>query len=311
MSDAEKENNQKYQETISFLTKNHIYPIYSKLNKLFFINPSKIEISKEKIEDIKNILNLIDKSECQKIREIIRTKISETRTNRSIKKWIKEERPREMLIKNGADSLSLSKLIAIILSTGGDGFSAQELGIRLLNKFLTLREIDRAQISEICTIRGIGKAKATQIKAALELGKRLIRESADKGKKISNINDVIMYVKDYYSPYLRYSEKELFNVILLDIRNKVIDNIQLSIGNSNATIVDPKEIIKEATKRSASAIIMVHNHPSGETEPSEADMETTRRVTEACNYIGIKILDHVIIGKNENDFLSFAEKGYL
>jgi DNA repair protein RadC len=311
MNDNKNEMIEDYNEALSFLILNHLYPCFSKKNKLYFINSNKITLNTSKIENIKDILNLTNPEECKKIRDIIKNKLSETRTTQPIKRWIKEERPREMLIKYGSGMLPLSKLIAIILSTGGEGVSAQELAIRLLNKFRTLRDLESATVSEICSIRGIGKAKASQIKASLELGKRLIREEAEKGKKISNINDVLMYVKEYYSPYLRYSQKELFNVILLDVRNKVIDNIELSVGNSTATIVDPKEIIKEATKRSASGIILVHNHPSGETEPSEADMDTTRKVAEACNYIGVKIIDHVIIGKNENDFLSFAEKGYL
>ncbi len=156
-----------------------------------------------------------------------------------------------------------------------------------------------ATISEICEIEGIGIAKAAQIKAALELGKRFYQESAKRHKKIKRPEEVINYVAEYYGPYLREAQKEFFSVILLDIKNKPIHNVELSKGSINASAVDPKEIIKEATLRSASSIILVHNHPSGRTEPSEEDTKITNCITQAYNLIGIKVLDHIIIGKRE------------
>jgi DNA repair protein RadC len=156
---------------------------------------------------------------------------------------------------------------------------------------------------------GIGMAKAAQIKASLEMGKRLMKEQAEKKRRISSVKDTIAYVRDYYGPYLRDSNKEFFNVILLDVKNKVIDNMELSKGSLTKTVVDPTEIIREATKRCASSIILVHNHPSGEVEPSNDDMMITNRVMEACKLVGIKVLDHIIIGKNE--FFSFLEEGLM
>jgi DNA repair protein RadC len=207
--------------------------------------------------------------------------------------------------------MSLSKLFAIILRTGGEGTNAEELAKRLLNKFGTLRAIASAPLAEICKINGIGPAKATQIKAALELGKRLYKEKAEKNRKINNADDVIGYVAEYYGPYLRDAKKEFFNVILLDIKNKPFHNVEISKGSISASIVDPKDVIKESTQRSASSIILVHNHPSGETEPSSEDVQITNRLIQACDIVGIKVLDHIIIGKNEEDYFSFAKAGLI
>jgi DNA repair protein RadC len=216
-----------------------------------------------------------------------------------------------MLLKFGPETLPLSKILAIILRTGKEGASAEELSKRLLNRFGTLREIDAAPVPEICKIGGIGQAKAVQIKAAMELGKRLYKENAEKQKRIKNAADVIGYVSEYYGPYLRDAKKEFFNVILLDVKNKPIHNVELSKGSVNASIVDPKEIMKEATLKTASAIILVHNHPSGDTEPSSEDIKITNRIVQACNLVGIKVLDHIIIGKNKEDYYSFAKSGLI
>jgi len=215
------------------------------------------------------------------------------------------------LIKNGPENLPLSKLLAIIIRTGSDSKSAEELAKVLLNEFGSLRGLDRAEISQLCSIPGIGIAKAVEIKAALEIGKRLYREEVDLGTKIKGPKDVVMYVREYYAPYLRDLNKEVFNIILLDHRNKVIDNIEISRGSINASIVDPREIIREATLKSASSIILVHNHPSGETSPSMDDIETTNRIIDACRIVGIKVLDHIILGKNNVDYTSFAELGLI
>jgi DNA repair protein RadC len=122
---------------------------------------------------------------------------------------------------------------------------------------------------------------------------------------------VINYVCEYYAPYLRDQEKEFFNIILLDIKNKPIDNIEISKGSGNATIVDPKEIVKMASLKSAYSVILVHNHPSGETTPSQDDIELTNRIVSACELLGIKVLDHIIIGKYMEDFYSFAKEGLI
>jgi len=298
-------------EIIDFLVGNSIYPMISKKGKVFLKLPKKNYISEEKAKEIIKKLNIKTADDCKQIRDEVKKQVAELRENLPIKKWIKEERPREMLISSGPEFLSLSKLLAIILRTGKEGTSAEELSKRLLNKFGTLRAIDSATISEICEIDGIGPAKAAQIKAAFELGKRLYKESAIKQKKIKSPGDIIHYVAEYYGFYLRDAKKEFFNVILLDIKNKPIHNIEISKGSINASIVEPKEIIKEATIKSASSIILAHNHPSGVTEPSADDIKLTNKIIDACNFVGIKVLDHIIIGKNREDYYSFANEGLI
>lgn len=298
-------------EMFDFLAANAIYPMISKKGKIYFRCSKKAQLTRDRAEEIIEQLKIKTAEDCKRIRNEVKRRAAALRENRPIKEWIKDERPREMLIKHGPESLSLSKLLAIILRTGKEGTSAEELSKRLLNKFGALREIDSSPISEICKMDGIGPAKVAQIKAALELGKRLYKESAQKQKRIKKADDVISYVAEYYGPYLRDAKKEFFNVILLDIKNKPIHNIEIGKGSINASIVDPKEIIKEATIKSASSIILVHNHPSGDTEPSSEDINLTNRIIDACNLVGIKVLDHIIIGKNKEDYYSFAKWGLI
>ena len=300
-----------FEELINFLVVGRIFPMCSKKGKIFFRKPANTYLSDEKATEIIDQLNLKTAKDCERTRRIVRNKSRALRTTQPIRKWIKEERPREMLAKYGPDKLSLSKLLAILLRTGSEGVSAEELARRLLNHFKSLRGIDNASISELCKIESIGPAKASQIKSALELGKRFYKEEAEKRRRIRKAEDVIMYVSDYYAPHLRDANKEFFNVILLDARNKVIGNIEISKGSLTASVVDPKEIVKEATIRSASGVILVHNHPSGEPDPSDDDIETTDTIVRACNLVGIKVLDHIIIGKNRNDYMSFSEKGLI
>jgi len=298
-------------EIMDFLVANAIYPMCSKRGKIFLKCPRKWLLTDDKSEEIIAQLDIKTAEDCERIRKQIRKHVAARREHRPIREWIKEERPREMLIKYGPESLPLSKLLAIILRTGKEGVSAEELAKRLLNQFKTVRELDSAPVSEICKMDGIGYAKAAQIKAALELGKRLYKEGAEKRKKIKKADDVIEYVAEYYGPYLRDAKKEFFSIILLDIKSKPIGNVELSRGSLNVAIVDPKEIIKEATLRSAASIILVHNHPSGETDPSSEDMKITNRIVQACELVGIKVLDHIIIGKNQKDYLSFVKAGLI
>ncbi|HPB34573.1 MAG TPA: DNA repair protein RadC [Caldisericia bacterium] len=294
----------------NILVENKTYPYINKKGKLYFRKKIKF-LNDEKIEEIKNLFEIKDKESCDKFREEIKKEVLKNKEYVSIKNWVKEERPREMLIKYGEKNLSLSKLLSIILRTGKEGESAEELANKILNKYKSLREIDSVSIDELCKIEGIGLAKATQIKASFEIGKRLLKESSSEKKKIKNPDDIIDFVSEYYGSYLRDAKKEFFNIILLDIKNKVIDTIELSKGSINASVVDPREVIKEATLKSASSIILVHNHPSGDTEPSTDDINITKKIKEACDIVGIKVLDHIIIGKNKEDYTSFAKLGLI
>jgi DNA repair protein RadC len=305
---VKKESN-KYNEILDFLIENKVYPFWSKKNKIYF--KSKIQLNIEKQKEIIEVLKIENKESCEKIREFIKEKVNYKKEKLPIKNWVEDERPREMLLKIGEKNLPLSKLLAIILRTGKEGESAEELAKSLLNKYKSLREIDMAPINELIKIKGIGIAKATQIKAAFEIGKRLMKEESNKKRRIKKPVDIIEFVSEYYGPYLRDAKKEFFNVIFLDIKNKIIDTIELSKGSINSSIVDPKEIIKEATIRNSSSIVLVHNHPSGDTEPSQDDINITNKVKDACQIVGIRVLDHIIIGKDKNNYISFVTKGLL
>ena len=230
--------------------------------------------------------------------EKVHSKTLKLQEHSPITSWVREERPREMLVEKGPAALATSKLLAIILRTGRKGVNAEELGRRVYNYFGSLRSIDSASVQELCRIEGIGPAKAAQVMAALELGKRLIGEPARKTPRIRCADDAIRYVSEMYGPSLRDKQKEYFCIVLLNTKNRPVHNIEISKGSVNASIVDIREIIKEATLKAASGVILVHNHPSGETEPSEEDIKLTSDIVGACNHLGIKVLDHIIIGKH-------------
>jgi len=299
------------EELLDFMVANAIYPMYSKKGKVYLRCSKKGLLTEERSTEIIRQLNISTAEECEALRREIKTRVAKQRTNRPIKEWTKEERPREMLLRFGPENLATAKLLAIILRTGREGMSAEELGRALLNEFGSLRAINSAPISEISKIEGIGLAKAVQIKAAFELGKRFFRENAESRKKLNGPDDVIAYVSEFYAPYLRDQEKEFFSVILLDVKNKPIENVEISRGSVNTTVVDPKEVVKAASLKSASSVILVHNHPSGETTPSSEDVELTSRISYACDLVGVNVLDHIIVGKNPGDFYSFAREGLI
>ena len=230
-----------------------------------------------------------------------------------IKQWVKGERPREMLLEKGAAALPTSKLLAIILRTGRKGVNAEELGRRIYNHFGSLRSLDSASVQEICAIEGIGPAKSAQIMAALELGKRLIAEPAQKAPRIRCAQDALNYVAERYGPYLRDIKKGILLHRPARYQEQAPSTILKSKakGSVSASIVDIREIVKEATLKSASGVILVHNHPSGETEPSEEDIKLTRSIVDSCNLIGVKVLDHIIVGREVSDYYSFAKRGLL
>ncbi len=229
----------------------------------------------------------------------------------SIKYWAKDERPREMLAALGAENMPSTKLLAILLRTGTMGKSAEDIARRIMNKFQSIRALDQATIDELCTIDGIGQAKAIQIKAALELGKRLTMERANSVSKIQSPDEVVSYVADKIGIYHRDIKKEIFSMILLNIKNKPIKTVHLTSGTIDTSLVDPRDIIKIATQHSASAVILVHNHPSGDTSPSKDDMYTTHTIIKACSLVNLRVLDHIIIGSETADYYSFAKNGLM
>jgi DNA repair protein RadC len=228
---------------------------------------------------------------------------------RSIKEWPEDERPRERLMKRGADALSEAQLLAIVLSTGdaSSGQSALDLGRHLLQTFDGLRALDAASVAELCQTRGIGPAKATTIKAAFELGKRLSGEPATRKIKVTAPQDLV----SYFQPHLQYLRKEVFKVVLLDTKHQLLRDVTISEGSLSASLVHPREAFLPAIKESAAAVIFLHNHPSGDPTPSAEDKELTHRLAEVGQLVGIHVLDHIIIGTGTPGYISFRDAGLL
>jgi DNA repair protein RadC len=216
-----------------------------------------------------------------------------------------DQRPRERLIQHGAGSLSDAELLAIILRTGDGKHSAIDLAFHLLNRFNGFRGLDAISIEEMCEIRGIGPAKAAQIKAALVIGRRLEEEKQPDRRHIQTSQDVF----EYLHGRLRNQPREIFIMLLLTIKNKLIKEQKLFEGTLNQSLVTPREVLKEAINGQAASVIFVHNHPSGEPAPSPEDKQITKQLVEACKSAGIGVLDHVIIG--DGRFFSFADEGLL
>jgi len=222
-----------------------------------------------------------------------------------IKDLSAEDRPRERLIHHGAESLSNQELLAILLRTGTKEESVLQLANRLLHHFEGLRLLKGASLEEMTAIKGIGTAKAVQILAAIELGRRINNLQHDERFVIRTPQDGANYVMND----MRFLAQEHFVCLYLNVKNQVIHRQTLFIGSLNASIVHPREVFKEALRRSAASIICFHNHPSGDPSPSKEDIEVTKRLAECGKIMGIEILDHLIIG--EKKFVSLKEKGYL
>lgn len=202
------------------------------------------------------------------------------------------ERPRERMIKQGAHALSSSELVAILLRTGSNRQSALQLAQSLLSEIEGIENLQQITIEELTAIHGIGHAKAVQLLAAVELGRR-VRELVPATKyAIRMPQDAASYVSDD----LRHLQQEHFVVLLLDTKNCVVSQELITVGTLNSSIVHPREVFRPAIKKSVSAIILVHNHPSGDSTPSKEDIEVTKRLIKAGQLIGIDVLDHVIIG---------------
>ncbi|MDQ0156116.1 DNA repair protein RadC [Robertmurraya andreesenii] len=216
-----------------------------------------------------------------------------------------EERPRERFEQNGPESLSNHELIAILLRTGTKEESVLQLSNRLLTNFEGLRLLKDATLDEITAIKGIGKAKAIQVLAAVEIGRRISNLTYDDRYVIRTPEDGANYVMND----MRFLAQEHFVCLYLNTKNQVLHKKTVFIGSLNASIVHPREVFKEALRRSAASVICFHNHPSGDPAPSREDIEVTKRLVESGKILGIELLDHVIIG--ENKFVSLKEKGYL
>jgi DNA repair protein RadC len=222
-----------------------------------------------------------------------------------IRDFPQDERPRERFVQNGPQSLSNHELIAILLRTGTKDESVLQLSNRLLTNFEGLRMLKAATLEEMMEIKGIGQAKAIQILAAVEIGRRIANLKNEDRYVIRSPEDGANYVMND----MRFLSQEHFVCLYLNTKNQVLHKQTIFIGSLNASIVHPREVYREALKRSAASIIALHNHPSGDPNPSKEDIEVTKRLVECGKLIGIELLDHLIIG--ENKFVSLKEKGYL
>jgi DNA repair protein RadC len=217
-----------------------------------------------------------------------------------------DERPREKMLQRGADSLSHAELLAILLRTGSARETAVGLAGKILKECGSLRNLVSMSVEEITRIKGIGPVKAIQIKAGIELGKRVSRQQAFQDVPlIRSPKDVAALMMED----MRYLQKEHFVCLFLNTKNRVIAQETLSMGSLNASIVHPREVFLAAIKRSSASIICVHNHPSGDPTPSPEDIELTARLVEAGEIIGIDVLDHIVLG--DPGFVSLKEKGYM
>ncbi|MFO7959218.1 MAG: DNA repair protein RadC [Candidatus Brocadiia bacterium] len=223
----------------------------------------------------------------------------------TIKDMPETQRPRERLIESGAETLSDIELLAIIIGGGSPKATALDLANRLLTRYDGFRRLARATTSELTTMHGIGPAKAARIQAALGIARRYASEDLSAGMVIRGSKEVYAHMREQ----LAGEQKEFFCTLLLDTKNHLIDKEWVAVGSLNESVVHPREAFQSAVSQSAAKVIFVHNHPSGNPEPSQQDRRLTRRLREVGSLLGIPVLDHLIIGRE--DYYSFAEAGAL
>lgn len=221
--------------------------------------------------------------------------------NFNIKNMLECDRPREKMLTKGVKSLSDAELLAIIIRTGNKKYNAIELSNQIFKeKLINIRDLYDISIEELCSIDGIGLTKASQIKAAIELG---VRASSYKPPKYKINKPWDIY--KYYMDLLRYESKEIFKIVLLNTKNEIITDVDISIGTLNSSLVHPREVFRAAIRRSSNKIILIHNHPSGCPTPSAEDKVVTNRLVQCGEIIGIEVIDHIIIG--DGLYFSFKE----
>ena len=221
------------------------------------------------------------------------------------------ERPRERLVEKGAEALKDSELIAILLRTGMRGQSAIQIGEQLVNKFKSLDNLSRASIEELREIKGIGRDKAIALKAAFTLAQRMAKEIKGDAPVMDNPELIAEYLREDNRSY----DVERLQIVLLNTRRRLIRVEKLTTGTLDTTLVDPREVFKQAIALKASAVVIVHNHPSGDPSPSEADIKVTRDLIRVGKLLKIDVLDHVILGRKTEErpkgYASLRELGYF
>lgn len=216
----------------------------------------------------------------------------------------KNELPRERFIKYGVESLSNEELLSIILKTGTKNIPVNVVSLEILSSIKDITKLKDMKINNLTNIKGVGRVKAITLLASIELGRRIYNSNNNlKRYNIKNPIDII----SYFNELLKDKKQEEFYVLYLDNKNNVIENKKLFVGTLNKSIVHPREIFKEAYMIGAVSIIIIHNHPTGDVNPSHQDIETTKKIIEVGKLLGIKIDDHVIVG--QNNYYSFFENG--
>ena len=228
-----------------------------------------------------------------------------------IKDLPQHERPRERLAEHGADALTDAELIAILLRTGLRGQSAVDVGRALIQRFGTLSELSRATLEELQEIRGVGRDKAIALKAAFTLARRMAAEIQAAAPLLDQPAAVADLLREECRPYT----VEHIYALLLDTRRRLLRKVALTRGTLDAAIVHPRDVFRYAVAANASAVVLVHNHPSGDPTPSKADIMVTRDLIRAGRLLKIEVLDHVILGRRtderESDYFSLKENGYF
>lgn len=235
--------------------------------------------------------------------------MTESNTNtisaNGIRSWPAQERPRERIIEQGPAGLSDAELIALLLRNGIKGKDAITFARQLISEYGGLRGLFSAGYPELKKVKGLGAAKIAALLSAAELAKRELREELSGKDIVRDPQSVV----DYLSADLRDRKKEIFKVLFLDRGNRILAERNLFHGTVDQAMVHPREIVKAALDLHASSVVLVHNHPSGRTEPSREDQEMTRKVQAALQTVSIKVLDHIIIG--DNQYFSFREKNWI
>ena len=220
-----------------------------------------------------------------------------------IRRWPAEERPREKLMRCGAGALTDAELLAIFLRTGIKGKSAVDIGRELLDEFGGLRQILNADHASLARTSGLGPAKATQLQAVLEIGKRYLAQKIYREGPLTSPTQTA----DFFIHQLRDQSREVFAILYLDNRHHVTYYEELFHGTLNGATVHPREVVKSALKHNAAAVIIAHNHPSGIAEPSRADTSLTNKLQNALGLVDVRLLDHLVIGDGE--FVSMSDRG--
>ncbi len=216
------------------------------------------------------------------------------------------EMPREKLLRYGKESLSTAELLAILLRTGSRSKSAIDLAYELLSMDKRgLRHVAECAPEELASVRGVGTVKTCQILAAIELGKRIAALPQEKNRAIRSSGDIA----DIFMEKLRYEKKEHFYCVMLNVKGEILEEREVSVGDLNSSQVHPREVFAGAVRRSAGSVVFVHNHPSGTPQPSQDDIDTTKRLCSGGQLLGIPVLDHIIIG--DGKYVSMKAEGIL